>query len=413
MIYSRAMDIEQRYFLPAYWNKRFCKPLSQCIPRKGDVYLYDRHDRHLRGLEFDQFVDADHWQLIQQGFASIVIDFSDDFCNLEDLQLIAKTLKDRGISGERVYMLVMDPLWTRFVKGVFDKYDLKINIAELPWLLYQAVRKFPSELYRDPEQSTRFSLLSRNYRPWRLELLLNLHTRGFDLDNTDNILYSFHRYDPYRNISYSHEDIRKDAYQLGFNVRTQGLNRWIKGIPYEIGSNSNKFFQGTYDAIINSDIHILIESHWDPFQTKDIRLNEAKDLMPNEWAPSFLTEKFYKAILCGRPFIVVSTPWFLKDIQSLGYKTFPQLIEEDYDNQLDDSKRNRVIANEIIRLSRMPKPMLDQLVANTTAITNRNRYKLMAYHDSPVITDEFLFLRNYMVKDQFPAGTWDQEFVKS
>lgn len=412
MICSRGLDIAEQYFIPDYWNRRCFKPLSRCVPRKGDIYFYDRHDRHLRGLEFSQFIDTDHWNLVRLKLASIVIDFSDDFFNVRDIELIAQALVDHKIPESQIYMLVMDPLWTDFARRNFARYNLKINIAELPWLLYQAVRRFPTDLYRDPEQSKRFSLLSRNYRPWRLELMLNLLQQGVNIQDPDLMVYSFHRYEPYQNITFSHKDLKQDAAKLGFDISTHGILRWIKGVPYDLGSTSNKYFTGTYGTIINSDIHVLVESHWNPYQTEDIRIHESDRYAPDEWAPSFLTEKFYKAILCARPFIVVSTPYFLRDIHRLGYRTFPQLVEEHYDTLPNDAQRSRAIAREIHRLSTMDASEFQALVNNTTGIANRNRHKLMSYYNQPVITDEFLFLRKYMNKNQFPQGTWDKEFVK-
>ena len=51
-----------------------------------------------------------------------------------------------------------------------------------------------------------------------------------------------------------------------------------------------------------------------------------------------LTEKILRPIACGQPFILVSTPGSLKYLQSYGFKTFADVIDESYDlinNPLD------------------------------------------------------------------------------
>lgn len=411
MIYSRGLDLWPHNFIPNYWNRKYFQRLSRCTPAEGDIYYYDRHDRHLRGLEFENFIDSPHWALVQQKHATIVIDFADDFFNAQDAERIAKALLDRRIPAEQIYMFVMDPLWTEFARNIFHARGLRIHIAELPWLLYQAVKRFPEPLHPRPDQRTRFSLLSRNYRPWRLELMLNLRAQGFPVDDAQQLSYSFHRHEPYQNITFSHKDLINDARNMGFDVSTAGIKSWIKGVPYDLGSANNKYFMGTYQTIADSHIHILVESHWDPYQTDDIRINEGKDYAPDAWAPSFLTEKFYKTVLCAVPFVVVSTPLFLRDLRKLGYHTFPQLIEEHYDLEMDDRTRSRMIAAELTRISRMDTELLHKLCNNACMAAHRNRIALLKYWRRPVITDQFLYLRRYMHRDQFPPGTWDKEFI--
>lgn len=65
----------------------------------------------------------------------------------------------------------------------------------------------------------------------------------------------------------------------------------------------------------------------------------------------FITEKTMKAILTGIPFIVLSTPHFLKMLRSIGFKTFDTLWDESYDSELDFEKRTENITRLIALLS--------------------------------------------------------------
>lgn len=410
MIYSRGLDLQKNNFIPSYWNKSFVKPLSKCVRKGGEIYFYDRHDYHQRKLNFDQFIDEEHWDDVRKRCASIVIDYADDFFNVTDMLHICKILVEKRIPSDRIFMITMDPLWTNFARKHFADHGLNAAVTELPYLLYQAVEQSLKQDVKNLEKKTRFSMLSRNYRPWRLELMLNLLSLNFDFDN--NISYSFHRFEPYQQINYSVNDLLKDAATLGFNSDDKKILRWIKQTPYDLGSSSNKFFNGTYSAIYNSDVHVLIESHWDPYQTNDIRINEGQLYKPYEWAPSFLTEKFYKAILCEVPFIVASTPGFLKDLQKLGYQTFDGLVDESYDNIEVDSHRSFAIAKEIKFLQKLDKTQFKKKLDTTTEAVKHNKEILNNFYSRPVMTDEFLFLRRYMNKNKFPSGTWDKEYIK-
>jgi hypothetical protein len=57
-----------------------------------------------------------------------------------------------------------------------------------------------------------------------------------------------------------------------------------------------------------------------------------------------LTEKTFKPIALGMPFVIVSTQGSLKYLRSYGFKTFGDLWDESYDDEPDDSKRIEKIA---------------------------------------------------------------------
>ena len=57
-----------------------------------------------------------------------------------------------------------------------------------------------------------------------------------------------------------------------------------------------------------------------------------------------LTEKTFKPIAMGMPFVIVGTQGSLKYLRSYGFKTFGDLWDESYDDEPDDSKRIEKIA---------------------------------------------------------------------
>jgi len=69
--------------------------------------------------------------------------------------------------------------------------------------------------------------------------------------------------------------------------------------------------------------------------------------------PIFLTEKIFKCIIMQHPFIVVSTPGYLKVLRSRGYKTFHPYINEEYDSVSDSEQRLELIIDEVKRLCSM------------------------------------------------------------
>ena len=69
-----------------------------------------------------------------------------------------------------------------------------------------------------------------------------------------------------------------------------------------------------------------------------------------ETAPSdigFLTEKTFKPIMYGHPFILITHPGALERLRRLGFETFPEWFNENYDLEGDHGKRIKLIGAEV------------------------------------------------------------------
>jgi hypothetical protein len=95
-------------------------------------------------------------------------------------------------------------------------------------------------------------------------------------------------------------------------------------------------------------------------------------MTPYNLSPAFPTEKTYKALSCRRPFIIFSTPQFLKEFKELGYETFHPYINESYDEIEDDKTRLMAIADEVERISKLSSEEFDVLLKNCEPIAKRN-----------------------------------------
>jgi hypothetical protein len=61
----------------------------------------------------------------------------------------------------------------------------------------------------------------------------------------------------------------------------------------------------------------------------------------------FITEKFARAVFNYHPFVILGTPYFLKNIKELGYKTFDTFICEKYDEEENPYTRLDMAINSI------------------------------------------------------------------
>lgn len=76
---------------------------------------------------------------------------------------------------------------------------------------------------------------------------------------------------------------------------------------------------------------------------------------------TFITEKIEKCFSAGQPFIVASTPHFLKKLKELGYQTFDKWWDESYDSETDYKRRLTKIYRVIKTINSLPYDRLEEM----------------------------------------------------
>ena len=103
-----------------------------------------------------------------------------------------------------------------------------------------------------------------------------------------------------------------------------------------------------------------------------------------DWYESFfITEKTLKVLLCGMPFVVFATPYFLKNLQDIGFRTYNTLWDESYDSVLDHSDR----INKIVELAQTLEHFDWQ--ANKIQLQEIFRHNIEIIMNRNIIYDEF------------------------
>lgn len=92
----------------------------------------------------------------------------------------------------------------------------------------------------------------------------------------------------------------------------------------------------------------------------------------------FVSEKVYKPILLGQPFVVVGNSGILSLLKEQGYETFSPYINEDYDKIIDPSIRLKAILKEIDRLCNMSEHEIKEIMYALHGVCVRNRRKIIS-----------------------------------
>lgn len=382
MIYCRAKCIHPDF-------KDFSL-LSEAKYEPESIYWHDQHDVAIRSIEFEHFLDESHWEHIRNDpTTKILLFYGDEYFNVKDINWFANVILKKNINPSQIYLVTIDENWAKWAETLFaERGIIGINIQGYNVLL----RKTKTDI-KDTILGSRskFSALSRNYNTWRLRLFLEMVNRGI----ISNFNYTFNNIHPYANPMkiINKQEIKNES--INFRLFDDKISNWIDGIPYTFSEDivENKWTDYSYFAIKRSDIHILIESHFDPFMTN---LGERATYRPDYFSPAFPTEKTYKVMACKTPFIAYTTPYFLKELQQLGYKTFSPWINESYDSIEDDITRSTVIAQEIERINNLDSLSYDHLIKNCQDIAQENYSVLVEKKNSVKLEDKFSWMANYM-----------------
>lgn len=215
----------------------------------------------------------------------------------------------------------------RFVSGNTEAYKLD-NFRYFPdhELLYW--RRNQSAVPTGIHTRTRgrdFTVLSRTHKWWRATAMADLHRQGL-LDNS---------YWSYNTQVLINDRIEDNPIEIDTLEIRDYLNQFINNGPYRCDTmtdsqhNDHSLVETAHYA--NSYCNIIFETHFDADQS----------------GGTFLTEKTFKAIKHGQPFVIVGPAGSLAQLKRLGYRTFDHAIDNTYDTIEDNTERWQYIVDSL------------------------------------------------------------------
>ena len=101
-------------------------------------------------------------------------------------------------------------------------------------------------------------------------------------------------------------------------------------------------------------------------------INVVFETRPYAWAYGSLTEKTWKPIMAGIPFIWISFPHHMRYLKSLGYK-FYSFIDYGFDSIEDDFTRYKAVYYEFKRLNNFSLEQLKEMIDSESHIAEHNK----------------------------------------
>lgn len=166
---------------------------------------------------------------------------------------------------------------------------------------------------------------------------------------------------------------------------------------------NNLTYDGGLNIIKNYDEN-LVETYKSFYEKENLRLfldtqtedNLANSLNIRHYDESFLSvvnetfvcedmiffsEKTWKPIFLGHPFILIGNPGSLKKLKEMGYKTFDRWIDESYDENIPLKERYNIIIKEIKKFSQMSNEELRIIRDELREICVHNKNHFLREYD--------------------------------
>jgi hypothetical protein len=162
-----------------------------------------------------------------------------------------------------------------------------------------------------------FVALNRTHKWWRATIMADLHRANL----LDYALWSYQT-ELSTNDNFDNNPIEVDTLNIRDYVDNFYDNApyWADNFTLEQQNDHSKLVRQHYD---DAYFHLVIETHFDADGS----------------GGAFLTEKIFKPIKHGQPFVVAGTPRTLATLRDLGYRVFDSQIDNSYDLELNNTAR--------------------------------------------------------------------------
>jgi hypothetical protein len=170
------------------------------------------------------------------------------------------------------------------------------------------------------------------------------------------------------------------------------LKRKLEQTEY---NNFVSYLKDTSPRVIDYD---NLENVWGyGFESKDVYMKSLISIVSETLfyeESGYLSEKIWKPIVHGHPFILIGPANSLKFIRNeFGFKTFDSVIDESYDLEKDPKKRMNMIFNEIKRLNSYSLEELKDKVKQLIPILKHNKEIMYKIGSKEISLDTHHFLR--------------------
>lgn len=327
---------------------------------------------------------------IKQKKGIIVISaFEESRISLDNLRFLHNKLKEYRLNPNSLVYITgnnwsANKHYLRWCEQNNQKYHLKvINSHQQMYLKgFDLTKKHNSfvsieDLNKDRRRNHRLLCFNRRIRPHRYTIIAMLHHHKLLKNNL--VSFSLERG---KDLNHLGSDRKPDLHTM---TQLCGKTK-IRDTYMSYFDELNKMSPQTIDYENLSQVMGPGHENREPYLNSYFSVVTETAFVENSY---FSSEKIYRPMLHYHPFILYGSPFTLKVLKELGFRTFHPFIDESYDEIISPQKRAISIFNEIKRLCRMSENEIhdwflglkDILIHNRELIYEKGKeYKTNAFN---------------------------------
>jgi hypothetical protein len=268
----------------------------------------------------------------------------------DDFSILQRWIDDSNIPPDSVYYITGNLIGRDIASSQGAKYNVISKQVFECWNTIDA--RVDAVNFSPTDEKYLFLQYNRLVRPHRVLFILKLQEHGL----IDNGL-----------VSYNFES-RKDEHSIKQHLNFIANDSNLMERYLNLVNNGPSIID--VDTTPNLANNLVREHHERTF------ISVVSETLVSE-KTLFLSEKIWKPILTGHPFIVLGSPGTLKYLRQLGFKTFSKWFDESYDDEIDLEVRMEKIIDLLKYFRTMSIDELSKIryEMKNTCEFNRSQYK--------------------------------------
>ena len=201
---------------------------------------------------------------------------------------------------------------------------------------WRCSKKLPVLAIHNGPRTRKFTALSRRHQSWRATVITWLKEHNI----LDNSYWSYNTIgmddNYYRDNPMKDNPIQMEPFYPGL---PEAVDAMLASAPHACD---------TLNDVEHNSHHLMVDKHYTDSYV-NIVLETFFDAEQSNGA--FITEKTFKPIRNGQPFIVFGCARTLATLKKLGYKTFDEFIDNSYDAMLSNADRFKQLTVSVTKLN--------------------------------------------------------------
>lgn len=349
--------------------------------------------------EFHRFIPKKTLEEIIEGNGKLIINYAiDGGFDSNNLTKLKNILSSLNLPKEKIIIIHNDIHLKEMIEPIFGEYTPKL--IHYCWSLNSKAEEY----YK--RQTT------REYFFWGDENL----RKGYDFQNNSESIDLKNKTHKFLNLNRRlrkhrleilnflwKENIIKDvivSYDSKL-IQEDGMYHFIKKYGIENWNLFYNYLNETSPKIVDYDD---LNNIWGyGFESKKIYNSSLISILSETnfyEETGYLSEKIWKPIAHGHPFILVGPYNALKSLrEDFGFKTFSPFIDESYDEEKDPNVRMQMIEKEIQRLNNYSLEELKEIVEKLKLVILHNKNLIFKYGSKKDISLDYLHYLRITDKD--------------